>query len=487
MPVMTKSFHTLAVLAFIILCFAVGAFLNLRLRHLRESEAFYRWVLAAATNERLFETDDTGDQDGALFNRCIAVAEQLPQLKEAAASAGGQSMEGLSLLGRIASDYREDPRIWDFAQRDETAELRGDFLRLAGEQKLRFAQDIQYAEAQAGGVNVFNLFFGFRKVAANFVWIEVDRYWHQGNTYRMITLMRTCVALDPHFVEAFIIGAWHLAYNITARMLDTPWPEREWDATYGVCLGEKERFYYFAVDFLKEGARRNPRDYRLYFDLGFSVYKQKLQDYANAVKYLSEAVRLPHEQYVPRQLFLCQELNGQYEEALAGWKDYAARYPDSTISQDVAPRFIVRNEALIFERDYEQLRRQAAKTDDPAEKTRLEAQAQESWNKARSLWEQVNDPFGEGRKLRMDALELRKEGRYLEAIAFLDRARWESSDLWQEFSDLIIEIKQEAKIPLTVSEKKAVLRDSEVGVCAGMPPEEREKRLRAAEELQAAF
>ena len=41
MPVMTKSFHTLAVLAFIILCFAVGAFLNLRLRHLRES-AFYR-------------------------------------------------------------------------------------------------------------------------------------------------------------------------------------------------------------------------------------------------------------------------------------------------------------------------------------------------------------------------------------------------------------------------------------------------------------
>ncbi len=52
---------------------------------------------------------------------------------------------------------------------------------------------------------------------------------------------------------------------------------------------------------------------------------------------------------------------------------------------------------------------------------------------------------------------------------------------------MIIKIKQEAKIPLTVSEKKAVLRDSVVGVCAGMPPEEREKRLRAAEELQATF
>jgi len=487
MPDMSKSIHRFFVLAFIVLCFVAGAFLNLRLRHLRESEAFYRWILAAATNERLFEEEDTEDQDRALFSRCVETAEQSPDLRDVSAAADAPALDGVSLLGRIASDYKEDPRIWEFARSEATAGLRGDFLNLAREQKLRFAQDIQYAEAQAGGVNVFNLFFGFRKVAANFVWIEVDRYWHQGNTYRMITLMRTCVALDPHFIEAFVIGAWHLAYNVTARMLDTPWPEREWHPTYEVCLGEKERFYYYAVDFLKEGARRNPRDYRLYFDLGFSVYRQKLQDYANAVKYLSEAVRLPHEQYVPRQLFLCQELNGQYEDALAGWKDYAARYPDSTISIDVAPRFILRNEGLILERDYEQLRGQAAQAGDPAEKARLEAQAQDVWQKARAVWEKVNDPFGEGRKARMDALELREEGRYLEAIAFLDRARWESSDLWQEFSDLIIKIKQEAKIPLTVSEKKAVLRDSVVGVCAGMPPEEREKRLRAAEELQATF
>lgn len=486
MPAMTKFRHNLIILLFIALCLTGGALLNLRLQHLRESESFYRWILAAAVNERLFEQDETADQDAALFARCVEVAQHSPHLKRVA-EVVADSGEEISLLGRIASDYKEDPLIWDFARSEETAELRREFLSLAREQRLRFAQDIEYTEAQAGGVNVFNLFFGFRKVAANFVWLEVDRYWHQGNTYRMITLMRTCVALDPNFVEAFTIGAWHLAYNVTARMLDTPWPEREWHPTYQVCLGEKERFYYFAIDFLKDGARRNPRDYRLYFDLGFSVYKQKLQDYENAVKYLTEAVRLPHEQYVPRQLLLCQELNGQYEDALTGWKDYAARYPESTISQDVAPRFILRNEALILERDYEQFRRQALQTDDPDEKARLNARAEECWQKARAVWSEVNDPYGEGRKLRMDALELRREGRYLEAIAFLDRARWESSELWQEFSDLIIEIKQEADIPLTVSEKKAVLRDSVVGVCAGMPAEEREKRLRAAEELEATF
>lgn len=85
--------------------------------------------------------------------------------------------------------------------------------------------------------------------------------------------------------------------------------------------------------------------------------------------------------------------------------------------------------------------------------------------------------------MRMEALDMRQEGRYLEAIAFLDKARWEASDLFNDFSDLIIEIKQEAEIPLTISEKKAVIRESEVGLCAGMPEAEKEKRLRAAEAL----
>lgn len=476
----------IAIVAFIVLAFAAGTVLNARLRHLRESEAFYRWILAAAVNERLFHDESEQDHDAALFNRCTAVVETLPEFAYLPEPDQSNTMT-LSALSRVASNYAQDERIWGLAQSEKVADIREDFLRLARERKLRFAQDIQYAEAQAGGVNVFNLFFGFRKVAANLLWIEVDRYWHQGNTYRMITLMRTCVALDPQFIDAYLIGAWHLAYNATAKMPDTPWPQREWSSQYGACLGEKERFYYFAVDYLKDGIRHNPRNSRLFFDLGFSLYKQKLKDYANAVKYLTEAVALPHEQYVPRQMFLCLELNGQYEEALAGWKDYAMRFPDSTIAQDVAPRFILRNEGLILEEKAEELRLKAKTSGDPAEAARLEAEAGDCWEKARAVWGQVNDPFGEGRKLRMEALDLRKEGRRLEAIALLDKARWDSSDLWEDFSNLIIEIKQEADIPLTVSEKKAVLRESEIGVCAGMPEEERERRMNAAKELEATL
>lgn len=469
----------------IILVLIAGAGMNMRMRHLRESESYYRWLLAAAVNERLFQDQAEGDQDGELFADSILVAKasgMFPDYPE-----DDTEVEGVSLLGRVAKDYQEDWRLWDFARSNDAAKQRQQFLLLAKDQKLRFAQDIQYAEAQAGGVNIFNLFFGFRKVAANLIWIEVDRYWHQGDMYRMITLMRTCVALDPHFVEAYLIGSWHLSYNATAQMLDTPWPSREWDTRYQVCLGEKERFYYFAIDFLKDGIRRNPRNYRLYFDLGFAIYKQKLEDYENAVKYLAEAIRLPHDRWVPRQLFQCQELNGQYEEALKGWKDYMERYPGSMTAVEVAPRFILRNQGLLYEKRVEELRNQAKETSDPAAAEQLRKEVEKNNTLARGVWDELADPFGEGRKMRMQALDMREEGRYLEALAVLDKARWDTAALWDEFSELIIDIKNEAEIPLSVSEKKSVMRESEVGICPGMPKDEQERRLRAKEEIEAAF
>lgn len=476
-----KKFQTPLMILVLLLALTAGTLLNHQLRHLRESEAFYRWILAAAVNERLFQDDDDESEDGQLFERCTALAEQH------AAFEGSPREEGLSLLGSIAQNYEDDKRIWSFAESTLAQEERRAFLDLAKGQKLQFATDIEYAEAQAGGVNVFNLFFGFRKVAANLVWLEVDRYWHQGNVYRMQTLMRTCVALDPQFIEAYLVGAWHLSYNATAQLPDTPWPQREWNARHEQCLGEKERFYYYGIDFLREGIRRNPRNYKLYFDLGFGIYKQKLEDYPNAVKYLSEAIRLPHDRWVPRQLFMCQELNGQYGDALEGWKDYVDRYPGSMTAMEVAPRFIMRNEGLLLETEARLLRKNARTTADPAEADQMRNEAAALWKKARDTWNALDDPYGEGRKLMMDALDLREEGRFLEAIATLDKARWDTGALFEEFSSLIMEIKQEAAIPLSVSEKKALLRESEVGLCNGMPEEERQRRMKSAETIESTF
>ena len=49
--------------------------MNLRLRYLRESEAYYRWLLAAAVNERLFQDQEEGDLDSDLFSRSVGAAK----------------------------------------------------------------------------------------------------------------------------------------------------------------------------------------------------------------------------------------------------------------------------------------------------------------------------------------------------------------------------------------------------------------------------
>jgi hypothetical protein len=434
----------------------LAAFQGDRVQKLREAELFYRWILAAGANERLFADNNTEYADKPLFEDVSAAFDK-----------AAQNAEKIDLR---ANEQANDKRIWAVARSEELKPQRQQFLTLLHGKKLMYAKNIDYAQAEAGGVNVFNLFFGFRRVAANFVWLQVDRFWHQGMMYRMIPLMRTCVALDPNFVEAYLLGSWHLAYNVTAKMVDTPMPLRKWSAKYQACVGEKETYYYLAIDFLKDGVRNNPRNYKLYFDLGFSVYKNKLSDFANAVKYLSEAVRQPHERWVPRQLYICEELNGQYEDALAGWQDYENRFKNSVSADDTAPRFIKRNQALIYEKQMDKAKAEAQAATDPAIAEAKKREAGELKHKALDIWSSMPEGFATYRLARLNAADLAEQSRYLEAIAILDKARWDEPSNFDEISDIIMDLKQKGNIPLSVSERKAILRKQEGGVdCPGKP------------------
>jgi hypothetical protein len=447
---------------------AIGSFQGTRLTDLREAEAFYRWILAAATQERLFEETGEDYQDARLFKEVSDLAEQ----RLAAAPSATEGATADSALVAAAADSDRAQEVWQFARSQELQPQRGEFLTLARDRKLQFAQDIQYVEAIAGnsGVNVFNLFLGFRKIAANLVWLEVDRYWHGGQIYLMIPLMKTCVALDPQFIDAYLLGAWHLAYNATAQLDPTPQPLMRWDAEYQACMGERERFYYVAIDFLKNGIRNNPRNYKLYFDLGYSIYENKLEDHANAVKYLKEAVRLPHDRWVPRQLYIAMERNGQYEEALAGWKHYQTQFAEESSGKDTAPRFIRRNEGLMEEQQAKLAAQAAEAAADPAAAEASRQASRQHWAAAREIWSSLSEPFSQARLLRIQAAEYAEEGRYHEAIGLLDKARWDSGEFFEEASDLIIEYKQLAGLPLTVSEQKAVIREAEgTDTCPGMP------------------
>jgi len=460
---------------------AAGSVQGRRISHLRDSEMFYRWILAEATQYRLFpdfnapgaEPEEQNMMDRPLFQEVLDVSEKVLPGQNVTDEKGNP----LKKLIAVTNDESQDKVVWDVVRSGALAKQQADFLKYLREKKLvsvasEFDPNAVYGEQRAN-VGISNIFFGFRKVAANFVWLQVDRYWHQGMEQRMLPLMKTCVMLDPNFVDAFLVGAWHLAYNVTAKMPDTPEPLKKYYPQYGARLGEKELYYYYAIDFLMDGIRKNPRNYKLYFDLGFSIYELKLKDYPDAVIYLSEAIRHRHDRWVPRQLYIAMELNGQYEEALAGWKDYLTKFPDNT----TAPRFIERDKALIKEREWEQALERASNAKDPAEANAARTDAERLHDEVLQMWQALagsgaeEDPYAVGRILRMKALKLIDEKRYLEAIAVLQNAWSKSGSFADEALRMIIDVKLKSGIPLSVSEKKAVMRREEAEKYKSMPPE----------------
>jgi tetratricopeptide (TPR) repeat protein len=507
-----KRFPNLVLAILVAIGLALGALQGYRVRNLREADAFYRWLVTASTQLRVFgsitpelegeEAEKYMDRD--LFDRAVAKADEVlpdipvmdgdiddatgtpyPKLVRytRTLSTGSHTVEGESGSAAVAANpeqVKRDAEVWRFARSASLAPERADFTRFLRDKRLATAgAQIGVADIyrnQETPVSIGQMFLGFRKLAAGLIWIEVDEAFHKGEMQRMVPLMRTTVLLDPNFVDAYLIGAWHLAYNLTAQMPDTPGYLKEYVPEFGAWVGNKERAYFAAANFLKDGIRNNPRDYRLYFDLGYAVYAEKLNDHMNAVTYLTEATKQRHESWVRRMLYHSLQATGQFEEARAGWEDYLRANPGHPVAQ----RMIPTNTALMKERDAEALDAQAQKLLTQAAQARadgqeaqaaqlerqageLEKQREALLDEARAIYTDLNantaegDEFAQARLWRMQAIELHKQGRTLEALALLRQARMEVSRFFHEASDLIIRMCIEADLPLNLSERKRLL------------------------------
>ncbi len=504
---MNQKINVLPLIGAIVVLLFVGAFQGHRLGQMRETEIFYRWVLSASLQSRFgqdLEPNKSPDlpesMDEELFAKVLELAQaelvELP-VEEDDLDAEGNPHHVLLRAAR----QEEDRMIYDLVAGKGGRSLKGEFFDHLQSQLLQsVGTQFQTAslydeETRVQGVGLTSMFFGFRKVAANFLWLEVDKYWHSGEMHRMVPLMRTSVALDPNFVDAYLLGAWHLAYNLTARIPETPEPNKRFNEKYGKRLGKKEEWYYVAADFLKDGIDKNPRDYRVYFDLGYAIYENKLKDHGLAVLYLDEARRYQHDKWVPRMLYLAQWRNGQYEDAIQGWEEYSEDFPNNLS----AIRFTKINRGYLAEARAEQAneckeaaeaaqQRYAALAVEARESGDLQkaelheaesriagdiavemaARSEEEWENARKIWtpmiEISADPIAKARMMRQRATRRMNEGRYYEAIAELELARYEFLEAFDEVSDLMIEVKQKFGISLTISERLAVERKAEAAL-----------------------
>lgn len=157
-------------------------------------------------------------------------------------------------------------------------------------------------------------FTGFRQVIAGALWIRADDFFHRGQYQAIIPLVRMVTWLDPHDIDVYTTGAWHLDYNFVDEANS---------------LSDK-RYIPAAVALMKEGIRNNPETWDLYFELGWTHYSRKLLDEQKALYYIAQACKhnsvdpntgeeSSRPEYVDRMLAHELEKVGRFDDAIKQW------------------------------------------------------------------------------------------------------------------------------------------------------------------------
>jgi len=179
--------------------------------------------------------------------------------------------------------------------------------------------------AQLPGQFIVASFTGFRQVIAGALWIRADDFFHHGQYQAIIPIVRMVTWLDPHNIDVYTTGAWHLDYNFVDEANS---------------LSDK-RYIPASIALLNEGIRNNPNIWDLYFELGWTHYAKKLMDNEMALKYIAEACK--HDgldpntgqwqrrcEFVDRMLAHQIEEVGRFDDAIKQW-DVARKRTEEAI------------------------------------------------------------------------------------------------------------------------------------------------------------
>lgn len=184
-----------------------------------------------------------------------------------------------------------------------------------------------------GGQFIAATLIGLKEVVAGLLWVRTDEFFHTGNYEAIIPMVRIVTWLDPHQIDVYDTGAWHLAYNFTDSQ------ERS-----------DRRYIPAAKALLREGIQNNPNTYDLYFDLGWMDFN-KVEDFPEAVLWFSQANNKPsidpasgevktRPQFVGHSLAHAYEKAAEIGMAIRQWKlnvkaneDYYKKYPHDSGNQ----------------------------------------------------------------------------------------------------------------------------------------------------------
>ena len=147
-----------------------------------------------------------------------------------------------------------------------------------------------------------------RDTIVDALWVKTDEYWHAGNPAPAIDICRMVIELDPHFVEAYSVGAW--------VSLSLPEP-REKDA----------------LGFYQQGIARNPQSYDLLHEFGFQYYMLRKHDPQSALPYLKRAAELSPTAPIKHTYAHALAQAGKPQQAAAEWLKILKQFPNDPVAR----------------------------------------------------------------------------------------------------------------------------------------------------------
>ena len=146
---------------------------------------------------------------------------------------------------------------------------------------------------------------GFRELIAGILWVRADSFFESGNYDAILPIIRLVTFLDPHQIDVYATGMWHIGYNFTDE-------EQRSD----------RRYLPSALALGAEGSRQNPNTYELFFETGWLWYHKIDDSYDKAVSWMEQADSKPDIKLQPARRNLLSRLyerNGEVDKALDHW------------------------------------------------------------------------------------------------------------------------------------------------------------------------
>lgn len=162
---------------------------------------------------------------------------------------------------------------------------------------------------------------GMQQAVAGLLWVRADEFFHSGDYDAILPIVRMVTWLDPHQLDVYITGAWHLAYNFTDSN------ERS-----------DRRYIPAAQKLLEEGDANNPQVYDIAFELGWQN-TDKIKNYDRAAHWFEVCTRRkaaddtgrfnkPVPMFVWHQLAHALARQGRIDESVEVWKRSLAMTED---------------------------------------------------------------------------------------------------------------------------------------------------------------